>query len=64
MSQEPAEEVRGEAEAMRRAQQAMARAEGTIAYAESVLVHLYLIRDRLVTLERETLELVAQTRTD
>jgi hypothetical protein len=64
LSQEPAEEVRGEAAAIRRAQRAIVRAENTAAYANDVLVHLYLIRDRLDSMERETSDLVARFRTD
>jgi hypothetical protein len=44
---------------MQRAEDAIARAEDTTAYADEVLTHLYLIRDRLATMERETSELAA-----
>jgi hypothetical protein len=49
---------------MQRAKDAIARAEDTTAYADDVLTHLYLIRDRLATIERETSELAARFRTN
>jgi hypothetical protein len=63
LSQEPAEErAEGHEDAMRHAERAIARAEDTSAYAESVLAHLYLIRDRLDSMERETSDLAARSR--
>jgi hypothetical protein len=64
LSREPAEEVRGTAEALRRARQAIARVQDMNASAERVLIELYLIRDRLDSLERETSDLAARFRTD
>ena len=65
LSQDTAEECgKSHAEAMQRAKDAIARAEDTTAYADDVLTHLYLIRDRLATIERETSELAARFRTN
>jgi hypothetical protein len=56
------EQTKSHAEAMRRAQESIVRAEDTTAYADDVLTHLYLIRDRLATMEREASELAAHFR--
>ena len=65
MSQDTAEEWgKSHAEAMQRAKDAIARAEDTTAYADDVLTHLYLIRDRLATMERQAAVLAASFRTN
>jgi hypothetical protein len=71
VSEEPAEEWVSEwdvakvhAEAMRRARQAIAHVQDMNASAGRVLIELYLIRDRLASLERETSELAARFRTN
>ena len=65
LSQDTADEWgKSHAEAMQRAKDAIARAEDTTAYADDVLTHLYLIRDRLATMERQAAVLAASFRTN
>jgi hypothetical protein len=62
MFSESDEEGTGYPEAMRRAREAIAGVHESTAYAEDILNDLYLIRDRLATLQQQTAELAAQIR--
>jgi hypothetical protein len=51
------------AEGVQRTDKAIARARDQAVFAENLLSHLYLIRDRLALIERETSDLAARSRT-